>query len=55
MTSRRHKELEACREAVLCLALAYPDVEFVLSSVNPGRQLVRLSKASILLQHAACL
>ena len=62
------KEVEACREAVLRLALAYPEVEFVLSSVKPGRQLLWLSKASILpgtpsdklyvllwLQHAASL
>ena len=43
------KELEACREALLRLALAYPTVEFVLSSVKPGRQLLRLVKASFLL------
>lgn len=43
------KELEACREAVLRLALAYPEVEFVLASVKPGRQLLRLVKANFLL------
>ena len=43
------KELEACRGAVLRLALAYPQVEFVLASVKPGRQLLRLVKASFLL------
>ena len=49
MTCSMQKELEACREAVLRLALAYPQVEFVLASVKPGRQLLRLVKASFLL------
>lgn len=39
------KELEACRESMLRLALAYPEVAFLLSSTKPRRQLIHLSKA----------
>ena len=44
---RLQKGLDACREALLRLALPHPAVTFLLTSRNPRRQLLHLNKVSV--------
>ena len=39
------KELDACRENTLRIALAYPEIAFLLSNTKSKRQLIHFPKA----------